>query len=201
VSRDAAAGLRVALVHAQYGAPEAAAETPVVTELARGLAARGHQPTVIASHRGARRSSNEDGVRVLRIRRLPEAPLRARGFADGVVQIPSTVAALRGGNFDIGHSFSAVDAQAVLLWRRTAGAPAVFTCVEPPRRGNLADRRLRLWLVKQAFEFSDSVTATSGEAEAAIKRWLAAEVPTVVAGDVRAYESIYRKCLAARAQT
>lgn len=186
------APLRLALLsHALAECPgDPAAQA--ATELATALAAAGHKPTVITCHRAATEVAFEDGVRVVRVRRLPEAPLRARGFATPVTQTPFTFAALRAGRFGLAHAFSPADVMAALLWRRLGGGPVVFTCVEPPCRAALADRRQRLRMLTAAFEHSDVVTAASTAARDAIRRWIALDVAVLETHHQAAYESLYR---------
>lgn len=133
----------------------------------------------------------EDGVRVERVRQLPEALLRFRGFASPLSHLPFAVAALHKGDYDVAHAFSAVDAMAALRWRQWDGGPVVFTCVEPPARETLADGRQRLRMTSAAFSRSDVVTAATAETRDAIRRWLALEVEVIDPADAAGFVALY----------
>jgi hypothetical protein len=168
--------LRVALLHPADGA------APYVEELAAALCDAGHE------------------VRPLLSRPAPgaEALLRLRGFAGPLTQVPSGLATALRGDFEVVHAFSVTDAQTALTWRRLTGGPAVFTAVEPLGRDQLADRRLRLWLVRRAIEDSDAMIAGNDEARSALQRWLAADAPVLAPGDASGHERLYRGLLARR---
>ena len=190
--------LRVALLVHTVESPPATGMEQAACRLAAGLGALGHEAHVLSSHRFATRATVEDGVRVLRTRRLPEAPLRWRGFTGPLTHLPLTLRSLASGRYDIVHAFSPEDAAIALLWRRRSGVPAVFTAAEPLGRDRLADRRLRLRLVASAVEESDAVTAPTRELASLVSRWLAVEAAVVDPGDAAAHEGLYRRLLARR---
>jgi hypothetical protein len=146
---------------------------------------------VITCHAGPGGIEVVDGVRVARVRRLPEAVLRFRGFVTPLSHLPFSLAALRNGDFDVAHSFSQIDTWAALRWRSRGGGPVVFTCAEPPSRENLADRRQQLRMVTRAFRESDALSATTEAVQEAVRRWLAIEVPIVDLGDAQALKKLY----------
>jgi hypothetical protein len=168
------APLRIALVHHSSG--------PVAAELLQALRTAGHRAEVL----GAR------GVPPV------EKVLRYRGFATPLTHVPSVVAALRRGRYDVAHALSPQDALAALLWRRRGGGAVVFSPAEPPSRETLADRRLSLRLVQRALDESDAVVALTDTTRAATARWLALEVPLIEAHDAAGWESLYRELLARR---
>lgn len=196
MSARGAGPLAVALVHHTYGSPPSGEAEAVVREVAAGLRDLGHRPTILASHRARTRVSQEDGIRVVRLARLPEAPLRLRGFTGPLTHMPLTLRALVRGDYDIAHAFSAPDAEAALRWRRRAQRPVLFTCTEELDRGSLADSRLRLRLLGGAVEEADAVTAPTRAACVAILRWLAVDARVIAPRDPADHEELYRELLA-----
>lgn len=186
--------LRVALLLHSYGDPSPA--DAIVAALASALSGLGHEPAVLAVHRGPTTTTTANGVRVVRYRRLPEAPLRVRGFTGPLTQLPWGIRAL--GGFDLAHAFTPVDAWVAQRWRRRGGGPVVYTASEPLTRDRLADARMRLDHVRAAVEDSDSVTAASEEARAALRRWLAVDAPLLAPADGAEHVAVYRDVLARR---
>jgi hypothetical protein len=127
--------------------------------------------------------------------RVPERLLSARGFAGPLTQIPATIYALARGNYDVAHTFSAVDAVPALHWSRSARRPVVFTCADPLSRETVADGRLRLHFLTRAVESSDAVTVPTEAARLAVWRWLAVEAIVVDPRDGAAHEDLYRRLL------
>lgn len=188
--------LRVGLLLHTYGAPfEPGEETAAVRDLARALQARGHLPSVITSRRGTTQRATEHGVPVIRNARLPEAPLRARGFAGPLTHLPLAVWELLRGAYEVAHAFSPVDALAARRWRQATGRPVVFTSVEPLVRERLAHRRLQLPLVDRAVAQSDATLAATKDAQAALRRWLTVDAPLVEPSDAVAHERLYETLL------
>lgn len=169
--------LRIALVHH--------ASAAVVGELAESLRAAGHHADVLAPGPGG-----------LRTFPLGEKALRFRGFADPLTHVPSAVAALRRGGFDVAHAFSPQDAIAALAWRRLGGGPVVFSTAQPLGRDSVADARLAFWMLQRALSDSDAVVALTEESRAAMWRWLAMEVPLIEPGDAAGWERLYREARA-----
>jgi hypothetical protein len=63
--------MRIALLAPTYWPEVTRGSERVVHDLATLLAARGHNVTLLTSHRGARTITEEEGVRVVRDRRPP----------------------------------------------------------------------------------------------------------------------------------
>ena len=160
-----------------------------------GAAAAGHAPTLAE----ALHDAGQD-ARLLGARRVgaAEALLDRRGFAGSLTGLPSGLAALLRGGFDVAHVFSPADALTALTWRRLAGRPvvAVFTCTEVLDRDRLADRRLRLWLLQRAVQDTDALIAATEESRAALERWLALDPPVIELHDAAGYARLYRELLA-----
>ncbi len=106
---------------------------------------------------------------------LLDALLRRRGFTGPLAHVPLSALALRRGGYDVVHAFTAPDALAA----RWSGRPVVFTCVERLSRASVADRRLRLALLRAAVEDSALVTAADEAAADALRRWMAVDAPVV----------------------
>lgn len=178
--------MRIALVHHSYGTEWAGPAGPHVRELARALRTGGHEPHVLASRAGPTRRSEEDGVPVTHLARLPEGPLRSRAFDSPITHIPALLRELAGGGYDAVHAFSPQDAAAAVH----GPAPVIFTPVEPPRREALAERRLRLRFWEAAARLP--IVVPDEELRAAVWRWLAVEASVVAPGDAPGHVNIYR---------
>lgn len=147
----------------------------------RGRAAAGELAAAL-------RAAGHDAALLDRGSAAAEALLRRRGFTEALSAVPFGAAALARGRFDVAHAFSPADAAAALLARR---APVVFTCAETLDRARVADRRLRLALLRRAVEQSDAVTAVDAPAREALARWLALDVPVLAPGDADGYARLY----------
>ena len=186
------AAVRIALVdHAFTSSRDAGVGHPV-HEVASALLEAGHTPCIVTAHVGPTRRRLERGIEVVRLRRLPEAPLRLRGFTGPLTHVPSVVGELLRGSYAVAHAFSAPDALAARLWRSAVGRPVAFTPVEPMTREFLSDRRLRMRLVEQAVERSDTVITPSAEVRAGLRRWFALEALEIAPDDALALVEAYR---------
>ena len=107
--------------------------------------------------------------------RLPDAPLRLRKIGEAPGRVPGTLVALATGAYDVAHAFTAQDAAAALAWARFSRSPVVYTQREPLTRANVADRRLRLALLRLALERSTAVVAPDEEVAGSLRRWMAVE--------------------------
>jgi len=183
------AGLRIALLHHAYGAEDDAA-TGQARKLALALALAGHQVELIAAG-PPRGRAVEDGVTVVRPRTLPDAPLRLRKIGDRPGRLPGSWLSLRAGAYCLAHAFTPQDALAALLWSRSARRPVVFTCSEPLRRDTLADRRLRLAMLRCAGERTDAVVAPDAATAESLRRWLAVEARLVAPGSAEGHLELY----------
>ena len=188
--------LEVALVHHGYDSPPRDDTQRLVHDVAAGLLARGHRPTVLAAHLAAPRRSAWEGIPVVHVPRLPERSLSRRGFTGPLTQVPLILQALLRGSYDIVHAFAPPDALAGRLWLRGRGLPVVFTCPETLGRASLSSRRLQLPLLAAAIEESDRLLVPNEDARAAIARWFAAEALVIHPGDGTAHERVYTDLLA-----
>jgi hypothetical protein len=180
--------VRVALVDRDH--PSA-----LVTELAEALAGAGHDACVVTCGRGPARRSTQGGFSVARVRRLPEVPLRVRGFERPLTHLPFALVELLRGRFDVVHAFSPADAAVARAWRRAHGGPIAFTCLTEPARENVSNRRLTLRLLEAALDGSDAVLAADAEVRAAMWRWLAVDAEAISPAD---HAALYRGLLVRR---
>jgi glycosyltransferase involved in cell wall biosynthesis len=150
----------------------------VAHELATALAGRGHHVRIVAGHRGRKSRSQEDGVEVVRVPRLPERRLDRRLYEQHLTHIPFALAELRRRPPDVAHALHATDAAAALRW----GGPVVFSYMGVPHRAGIANRRLRKELLARALR-AGAVVVLSEHAAAAMRRWLGVE-PHVIAPPV-----------------
>ena len=175
--------MRIALMHPTYWPEVRRGSERLIHDLAAGMAARGHEVTLITSHPGGTSTTVEDGFEVIRSRRLPYMrPLR--WYEDQIANAPSAAYRLWRGDFDIAHAFFPPDAWAAsLVQRRLGGPPFLFTLHGIPVREYLVKRRYRLEmhlaLVQQAF----ATTVLSEAAAEAVRRYLLVE-PRIVSGGV-----------------
>lgn len=149
---------------------------PAVHALGRALASDGHR------------------VRVVSVRPRPsaEALLAGRGFTPGLSAVPLAAAVLLAGRFDVVHAFGMADAAAARLWGRLTGRATAFTCREVLTRATVADRRLRLTLLRSAVGHDGPVLAASAAAAAGLADWLAVEAPVLAPADATAHAELYR---------
>lgn len=124
-----------------------------------------------------------------------EGLLARRGFTPRLTAVPGAVALLARGRFDVAHAFSPAAAAAAHAWRRVTGRPVVFTCTEVLDRGNVANARLRLALLRAAVEDSDAVLAASEPVRAGLDRWMALDPAVPAAADVAVHVDLYRRLL------
>ena len=164
--------LRVALLHPTYWPEVRRGSERFIRDLADGLLARGHAPTLITSHPGRPRRTVEDGLMVIRNWRPPDGRLRRRMFDDHLTHVPFSYLSLRAGSFDVAHALYPTDALAASRWRAHTGRPAVMSYMGIPHRRSLASRRRRLELTVRAFHDCSAVVVLSEAAAAASERWL-----------------------------
>jgi glycosyltransferase involved in cell wall biosynthesis len=136
-------------------------------DVGAGLARRGHSVRLVTSHRGRTTTTNEDGIEVVRVPRVPDGRLRRRLYEDHLTHVPLAARALRGE--PLAHALFHTDAQAA----RLAKVPYVYSFMGVPHRRGLANRRGRLKLVRQAIAGARETVVLSEAARRAAERWLA----------------------------
>jgi phosphatidylinositol alpha-mannosyltransferase len=154
----------------------------LIRELANGLVAAGHEPTLITSHPGRPSRADEDGLHVIRNWRPPDEKLRRRLYPDYLTHVPFSYASLRAGDYDIANAFYPTDALAAVRWSERAGRPAVFSYGGLPDRAVLADRRHKLSILERAVRGSAAVVTSSRTAADAMRRWLGVDARPIYPG-------------------
>ena len=106
--------------------------------------------------------------------RLPERRLERRGYEHHLGHLPFLYAHLRRERYDLAHALHHTSASVAIR----AGLPTVWTFLGVPHRKGLANRRLRLPLVREAMA-ADAVVALSHAAAGGFRRWLGID-PVVI---------------------
>ena len=153
-------------------------------ELADGLLARGHSPTLICGHPGLRTATTvEDGLPVVRVPRLPEGRLERRGFERHLTHVPAAVRALRREAPDVGpRALPERRAPARRAGRGETGRPLVLSYMGIPHRTALVARRGRLRLTLAAVRGAGATCVLSTTARDAFHRWLGVEARVIAPG-------------------
>jgi glycosyltransferase involved in cell wall biosynthesis len=158
------------------------------SEMAGGLLARGHHPTIITSHRGWRSEVVEDGVTVVRLPRPPQGWLLRRQYEEYLTHVPLSRRVLQRGEFDVAHAVYPTDAIAAVRWRARTGRPALLSYLGIPERVDLRAKRRRLEVLKAALDGCDAVVALSDYAAEGFKHWFGYDARVIAPGvDVHAF--------------
>jgi glycosyltransferase involved in cell wall biosynthesis len=175
-------GLRIALLHPTYWPEVRRGGERLVHDLGRRLADRGHDVTLLTTHPGRCSTSMEDGIRVVRGRRIPTVtPLT--WYEDHVANMPGTVWQLLRGEFDVAHAFVPAEGYAANLARRLGGPPVVSTLHGLPVREHLVARRYRIEMMRASLGEAAVASVLSSAAAAATRRYLMVD-PIVLSGGV-----------------
>jgi glycosyltransferase involved in cell wall biosynthesis len=158
------------------------------SELAAGLLAHGHHPTIITSHRGWPSRVVEDGVEVVRVPRPPQGWLLRRQYEEYLTHVRFSGRVLQRGDFDLAHAVYPTDAVAAARWRAKTGRPAVLSYLGIPERTDLRAKRKRLEVLQTALDGCNAVVALSEYAAEGFKRWLGFDARVIAPGvDVDAF--------------
>lgn len=156
-----------------------------VHDLAGAQAATGADVSILTGHLGSRRVDAEDGVEVIRRRRIGElAPLRH--YELHVTGIPGAVREIDRGRFDLVHAHFPADAAAAAIARRRGGPPFVFTIHGLPDRRYLVARRYRLEMFERAVAAAAVCTLGSEAAARPFRRYMRREPVVIPPGVVTA---------------
>ena len=143
----------------------------LVHDLGVRLVERGHDVTVLTTHRKLPSRNLEDGMTIRRRWRPPEAgPLG--WYEHHIATIPGAVAALRRGRFDLAHACFLSDAWAASRARRLGGPPFVYSIHGIPTRSFLVARRRRLEMIERVLATSRWTSALSAAAADPLHRYL-----------------------------
>ncbi len=156
---------RVALLAPSFWPEVRRGTERVIDELGRGLNGAGYEPNLIVGHPGKRSDSRGHDYRVIRVRRLPESPVRRALHAH------EHHGHLLGERLELGrlspglvHSFYPTDAVVGGGWARRGGKPALFSIMGMPDTAAVNARRLRRGLWHRAIDRSSAVVVLSEEA-------------------------------------
>jgi glycosyltransferase involved in cell wall biosynthesis len=174
--------LKVALLNPCFFPEVKRGSERLIRELANGLVQSGHAPTLITSHSGAPSRADEDGLRVIRNWRPPDARLTRRLYPDYLTHVPFSYAWLRAGSYDVANAFYPTDALAAVRWAERSGRPAVFSYGGLPDRPVLADRRHKLRILERALRGSAAVVTSSRTAADAMRRWMGVDARPIYPG-------------------
>jgi phosphatidylinositol alpha-mannosyltransferase len=164
--------MRIALLHPTYWPEVRRGAERLVHDLAAWLGAAGHDVTVLTTHRHATSVGSEDGFRVMRRWRPPDALFERRAYEDYLGATASQAYALLRDEFDVAHAFSPVSGWAALRARRLGGPPVVYSNMGIPTRRYLVMARYRLPMHVELARRAAKCTVLSEAAAADFRRYL-----------------------------
>jgi len=175
--------MRVALLHPSYWPEVRRGGERLVHDAARGLARRGHDVTILTSHRARTTVEWEEGVRVVRSYRPPTKLMHRRAYEYHLTNVPAALARTARGGYDVAHAFFVPDAWAAVRARALGGPPVVYSFLGIPTREWIVAHRYRMPMVTTAVERAAAVTVLSEAAAVPFRRFLLRD-PVVVPGSV-----------------
>jgi phosphatidylinositol alpha-mannosyltransferase len=176
--------LRIALLHPTFWPEVMRGTERYLAELGTALAARGHQVTLLTSHRGPGSRGRERGMEVRRRRRPPPLPTLAL-HERHLENVPNAVAGLLRGRFDVAHAHFPSDAWAAARARQHGGPPLICTLHGVPTREYLVARRYRLEMLRTVAAEAAAIAVGSEAAARACRTYLLCD-PEVIAPGVDA---------------
>ncbi len=174
--------MRIALLTPTYWPEVRRGTERLVHDLATMLVGRGHEVTILTSHRGSSTSRREDGVWVSRAWR-PRERVPLNWYEHHLAAAPAVAARLLAGRFDVAHAFFVVDALAALWARRLGGPPVLASMHGIPTRAWLVRRRYRLEMIERVARRAEAVSVLSEAAATAYERYFARR-PQILPGAV-----------------
>ena len=175
--------MRVALLHPSYWPEVRRGGERLVHDVARGMARRGHDVTVLTSHRARPTVEMEEGVRVVRSYRPPTKLMHRRSYEYHLTNVPTAFARTLAGGYDVAHAFFLPDAWAAVRARALGGPPVVYSFIGIPTREWAVAHRYRLPMATKAVDEAAAVTVLSEAAAQPFRRYLLRE-PEVLPGSV-----------------
>jgi glycosyltransferase involved in cell wall biosynthesis len=173
--------MRIALVHPVFWPEVRRGSERVLHDIGAGMAARGHEVSLITTHPGPASESIEDGIRVLRAHRPPPVP--GLGLHELFLEtVPGTVRRLREGGFDLAHAFHLTAAFAAVEARSRNGPPVVYSFHGIPTRRYLVARRRRIEMLRRVLAGSERTTVLSRAAADGMRRYLFHDPEVMPAG-------------------
>jgi phosphatidyl-myo-inositol alpha-mannosyltransferase len=167
--------VRIALAHSTYWPEVRRGSERVVHDLGVVLARRGHDVTVITSHRHRPTRSAEEGVEVVRAWRPPHLRALDR-YEYHIENVPNVIYHVARGRFELVHAFFTSDGWAATRLRRT---PVVFSLHGIPTRQGVVGRRHRLRMLTSTVDRAAECTLLSRAAATSFQELFGRE-PRVV---------------------
>jgi glycosyltransferase involved in cell wall biosynthesis len=156
-------------------------------DLAAYLAGRGHDVTILTSHRGRPSRSYEDGFEVVRGWRLP-GRLHPRGAEPHVLHAPMALLSAGARDFDLVHSLHIPDGWALGAWARIRRRPLVLSLMGYPDAESLDAFRFRRAMLARAARGTRAVHVLSEAAAGALQDAAGIEAISIHPGvDTSAY--------------
>ena len=182
--------MRIGLVHPTYWPEVRRGSERIIHGLARYLASRGHEVTLLTTHKGRPTSSEEDGFTVVRARRAP-GRLHRRGTEPHTEDaLPAALrTAIR--RFDVVHSFHIPDAWGISWLTRR---PLVLSLMGYPDRESLDAYRNRRPMLMTLARRADAVHTLSAATAVALREETGIEATAIQPGtDIAAFGADARK--------
>jgi glycosyltransferase involved in cell wall biosynthesis len=173
---------RIALLSPCYWPEVRRGSERFTRELADGLLSRGHEPELITSHRGRFNVAAEEGLRITRLPRPPQARLLRRAYQPYLTHVPLSYTALRLGRYELAHAVYPTDALAAARWARTTGRPALLSYMGIPDFAGIRQYRRGREILLAALDGCDAVVALSEYAAEAFRWWLGYEAAVIAPG-------------------
>jgi phosphatidylinositol alpha-mannosyltransferase len=173
---------RIALLTPTYWPEVRRGTERLVHDLGALLAERGHEVTLITSHRGPADVTVEDGVRVDRVSRPRTLP-PLRWYEPHLETLPAVIRRLLRDDYDVCHAFFPSYAWGAVRARALGGPPVVFSFHGIPVREYLVERRYRLEMLRTAVDGAAVTTVLSEAAADPFRRYLLRD-PAVLPGGV-----------------
>jgi phosphatidylinositol alpha-mannosyltransferase len=164
--------MRIALLHPTYWPEVRRGAERLVHDLAGWLAGVGHEVTLLTTHRERTTTADEDGVRVVRMRRPPDRLFERRAYELYLGTAPAQAYGLLRDRFDVAHAFFPGSGWAALRARRYGGPPVVYSNMGIPTREYLVGARYRLPMHVQLARHAAACTVLSEAAARPFRRYL-----------------------------
>ncbi len=175
--------MRLAILHPTYWPEVRRGSERIAHDLATTLAARGHEVSLITSHKGARTCDVEDGVRVVRCRRLPELPGVTWYYDEHLPAVPAMLRELLESGAELAHALHPTDGVTAMAARGLGGPPYLLSIHGVLNRHWLVRRRRRLQLLERAARGAGAVSALSEAGREPLVRYAIAD-PLLLPGGV-----------------
>jgi phosphatidyl-myo-inositol alpha-mannosyltransferase len=146
----------------------------LVHDLASGLPKTRWSPVIVTGHDRPASRAEEDGVSVVRSRRLPDRVPRMFGYTEQLGHLPGIWRELRREPYQVIHAFGAYEAAVADLATRRRDAVRVLTVTGIPQRPVIEGRLWRRRALRRAVSSSDAVIVISEAARSALG-WLGGE--------------------------